>query len=429
MTAPQARQQPTPPLVWKFGGTSVGDHDRIRAVARRIVAAHQAGHRVVAVLSAMGRTTDQLVAQAHELSASPDPREMDALLAVGERISCALTAMAITELGVPAISLDGAQAGVATDDGHGHARLADIDPRRIHAELDRGAIVLVTGFQGVTCSGDVSTLGRGGSDASAVALAAALGTSRCDIFTDVPAVFTADPRVVPDARPLTSVRTEEMLEMAEAGAGVLQPRAVELAAVHGVEIHLRSSFDSGNGTVVGSRPDPSAELERVAVAGVGHRRAEPLYAAPGASAGAVTSALARRGLALGATLLEASEVRFTVQDAAPAAVTAALEAAGLAVVVREELGTVGVVCSGLTRRPEIAASALDVLAAAGIEPRIVTTSPARITVHVAAAAVDDALRVLHAALVTDAAGAPTVPADPAAPALDSGTRPDLRVVA
>ncbi|MFC5136890.1 aspartate kinase [Actinomycetospora rhizophila] len=432
-THQQPTHRPAPPLVWKFGGTSVGDHDRIRAVARRMVAAHQAGHRVVAVLSAMGKTTDHLVAQAHELSASPDPREMDALLAVGERISCALTAMAITELGVPAVSLDGAQAGVATDAGHGHARLADIDPRRIHAELDRGAIVLVTGFQGVTAAGDVSTLGRGGSDASAVALAAALGTARCDIFTDVPAVFTADPRVVPDARPLSSVRTDEMLEMAEAGAGVLQPRAVELAAVHGVEIHLRSSFDSGNGTVVGSRPDPSAELERVAVAGVGHRRAEPLYAAPGASAGAVAAALARRGLAVGATLVESAEVRFTVQDAAPAAVTAALEAAGLEVAVREELGTVGVVCSGLTRRPEVAATVLDVLTAAGIAPRLVTTSPARITVHVASAQVDDVLRLLHAALVTDAAATPAVPEAPAAPAatttLDTGTRPDLRVVA
>ncbi|MEJ2888970.1 aspartate kinase [Actinomycetospora aeridis] len=429
-------QQPSPPLVWKFGGTSVGDHDRIRAVARRMVEAHRAGHRVVAVLSAMGKSTDHLIAQAHELSSAPAPRELDALVAVGERISCALTAMAITELGVPAISLDGAQAGVSTDDGHGHARLADIHPGRIHAELDRGAIVLVTGFQGIAASGDVTTLGRGGSDASAVALAAALGTSRCDIFTDVPAVFTADPRVVPDARPLASVRTDEMLEMAEAGAGVLQPRAVELAAVHGVEIHLRSSFDSGNGTVVGFRPDPGAELERTAVSGVGHRRAEPLYAAPGAAPGDVAAALARRGLAIGATLVADGEVRFTVQDAAPAAVTAALEVAGIEVTIAEELGSVGVVCPGLTRRPEVTASVLDVLVAAGIAPRIVTTTPGRVTVHVAGARVDDALRVLHAALVTDVAPTPekvapqeVAPAADATALLETGTRPDLRVVA
>ncbi len=419
-----ARHPEQIPLVWKFGGTSVGDHDRIRAVARRLVDAHRGGARVVAVLSAMGKTTDELVASARQLSDTPDPREMDALLAVGERISCALTAMAVQELGVPAVSLDGAQAGIATDAGHGHARLAEIDPDRIRAELDRGAVVLVTGFQGVDGAGDVTTLGRGGSDASAVALAAALGAPRCEIFTDVPAVYTADPRVVPQARPLVTVRTDEMLEMAEAGAGVLQPRAVELAAVHGVEIHLRSSFTAEDGTLVSARAEADAELEGTMVVGIGHRRDERLWAAGGASAASVVAALARRGLPLGAAAHEDGELRFTVPGAPADEVRAALAAAGIAAEPREDLGTVGVVCGGITRRPEVTAGVLDVLSAAGIAPRLVTTSPARVTVHVAADLVEDALRELHAALVL---AEPVTPPDGSV--LEVGIRADLAVAA
>ncbi|MBO0848595.1 MAG: aminotransferase class III-fold pyridoxal phosphate-dependent enzyme, partial [Pseudonocardia sp.] len=231
-----------PVAVWKFGGTSVADHDRLRAVARRMVEAQRAGRRVVAVLSAMGKTTDELAGMASRMSGQPPPRELDALLSVGESISCALAGMAIHELGSRAVSFSGAQAGIHTDGEHGNARLREVRPERIIEALDDGAIALVTGFQGISPDGAVTTLGRGGSDASAIALAAALGVPECEIFTDVPAVFTADPRVVPDARPLVTLRHEEMLEMAEAGAGVLQPLSVELAAAHGVDIHLRSSF-------------------------------------------------------------------------------------------------------------------------------------------------------------------------------------------
>jgi aspartate kinase len=280
----------------------------------------------------------------------------------------------------------------------------------------------------------VTTLGRGGSDASAVALAAALGAARCDIFTDVPAVFTADPRVVSDARPLATVRPEEMLEMAEAGAAVLQPRAVELAAVHGVEIHLRTSFGAEDGTRVGAAPDAGAELERTAIAGFGHRRDDRLWAAPHASVATVVTALARRGMAIGATVHEQGELRFTVPGAPAVEVEAALGASGVTAELREELGTVGVVCLGLSRRPEVTAGVLEVLDDAGIAPRLVTTSPARVTVHVDADQVDHALRLLHAAFIT-AAGNDAVEDDAVTEAEEghaapgAGLRPDLRVVA
>ncbi len=297
---------PVPPLVWKFGGTSVADHDRLRAVAERMVEAQRSGRGVVAVLSAMGKSTDELVRMAYGMTSRPPLRELDALLSVGESISCSLAAMAVSELGSRAVSLTGRQAGITTDDAHGNARLVGITPQRIHDELAGGSIVLVTGFQGVSADGDVTTLGRGGSDASAVAVAAALGADECEIFTDVPAVFTADPRVVPDARRLSSVRHEEMLEMAEAGAGVLQPRSVELAHAHGVDIHLRSSFSTEPGTWIrreaaGFEPTGSTD-----VAGVAHRRQESLYAVDGVGAGAVTTALAERGIAIGAVLPAAS---------------------------------------------------------------------------------------------------------------------------
>ena len=231
------------------------------------------------------------------MTARPPLRELDALLSVGESISCALAAMAVSELGSRAVSLTGRQAGISTDAAHGNARLVGISPQRIHDELDAGSIVLVTGFQGVSSDGDVTTLGRGGSDASAVAVAAALGATECEIFTDVPAVFTADPRVVPDARRLSTVRHEEMLEMAEAGAGVLQPRSVELALAHGVDIHLRSSFSAEPGTWIRREAAGFETTGSAEVAGVAHRRQESLYAADGVGAGAVTAALAERGIA------------------------------------------------------------------------------------------------------------------------------------
>ena len=242
-------------VVMKFGGTSVADAERIKRAARRIVKAREQGQRVVAVLSARGKTTDELIASAEEVSTTPDPRELDMLLSTGERISCALCAMAINDLGHRAISLTGSQAGIVTDTSHTRARILDVRADRIFTALDEDSIVLVAGFQGVSTARDVTTLGRGGSDTTAVALAAAVGAEVCEIYTDVPGVFSADPRIVPNARKLSFVSFEEMLEMAASGAGVLQLRSVEYARNHGVRIHCRTSFDEAPGTVVVSEEE------------------------------------------------------------------------------------------------------------------------------------------------------------------------------
>jgi aspartate kinase len=404
----RATAAPAAPLVWKFGGTSVADHDRLRAVAERMVAAQRSGRGVVAVLSAMGKSTDQLVDQAYAMSARPPLRELDALLSVGESISCALASMAVAELGSHAVSLTGPQAGISTDDRHGNARLVGIEPHRIHDALADGAIVLVTGFQGVAPGGDVTTLGRGGSDASAVAVAAALNAGECEIFTDVPAVFTADPRVVPDARRLSSIRHEEMLEMAEAGAAVLQPRSVELALAHGVDIHLRSSFSTEEGTWI--RREAAGFEGTAEVAGIAHRRQESLYAVDGAGAGVVAAALSARAIAVGSIVPTTSGVQFTAPGADPVEVTAALDAVDLAAKVDEELGSVSVVSLGMARKPDIPVRALAALEAGGITPRLVTTTPGRITVAVSSSRVDDAVRLLHQIFI---------------PAADSATVSDL----
>lgn len=390
---------PVPPLVWKFGGTSVGDPGRLRAVAERMVAAQRSGRGVVTVLSAMGKSTDELVDMAYGLTPRPPLRELDALLAVGESISCALAAMAVAELGGRAVSLTGAQASITTDAAHGNARIIGIDPQRIHDELEGGAIVLITGFQGVTADGDVATLGRGGSDASAVAVAAALGATECEIFTDVPAVFTADPRVVPDARRLSSVRHEEMLELAEAGAGVLQPRAVELALAHGIDIHLRSSFSDEPGTWIRRETAGFEPAGTTDVAGVAHRRQESMYVADDIDAGVLSSALAQRGIAVGAVLPESGSLRFTAPGAEPAEVQAALEAVGVVAKVEQELGSVSVVSLGISRKPQIVAAALGALASADVTPRLVTTTAGRVTAVVPQAQVDETARLLHGTFV------------------------------
>src|SRR6201747_1570557 len=237
-------------VVMKFGGTSVADAERIKRAAERIVAKREAGNRVIAVLSARGKTTDALIADAQEISAHPDPREMDMLLSTGERQSCALCAMAINDLGHRAISLTGSQAGIVTDTSHTKARILEVRADRIREGLADDRIVLVAGFQGVSTAKDVTTLGRGGSDTTAVALAAAIGAEVCEIYTDVAGVFSADPRIVSDARKLPVVSFEEMLEMSASGAGVLQLRSVEYARNHDVRIHCRSSFTEDPGTFV-----------------------------------------------------------------------------------------------------------------------------------------------------------------------------------
>ncbi len=259
-------------VVMKFGGTSVAGPEEIKRAARRIVAARETGSRVVAVLSARGKTTDELVEAAYEISAKPVAREMDMLLSTGERISCALCAMAIHDLGHEAISLTGSQAGIVTDSSHTKARIIDVRADRIREALEQDRIVLVAGFQGVsTDSRDVTTLGRGGSDTTAVALAAALGASVCEIYTDVRGVYCADPRMVPNARKLPMVSYEEMLEMSASGAKVLQLRSVEYARNHGVRIHCRSSFEEVPGTLVLAEDET---MERPLVTAVTHSDGE-----------------------------------------------------------------------------------------------------------------------------------------------------------
>ena len=277
----------------KFGGTSVADPDKIKDVARRLVAARAEGNRVVAVLSAMGDSTDDLVRLAYEVSPQPKPRELDMLISVGERISCALAAMAIHDLGAEAISLTGSQAGIVTDTVHGRAKIVDVRARRIHEALDQDRIVLVAGFQGVSTDYDITTLGRGGSDTTAVALAAALGAEVCEIYTDVDGVFTADPRLVPDARKLHAVSYEEMLEMAASGAKVLQVRSVEVARNHSVKLHVRSTFSEADGTWI--REEDERMLEKALISGVTHTLEETLLSRRGNDACAPVLRAGRRG--------------------------------------------------------------------------------------------------------------------------------------
>jgi aspartate kinase len=386
-----------PLLVWKFGGTSVAEPARLRAVAERIVAAHRAGNRVVIVLSAMGRSTDELNQMAYVMATRPHLRELDALLSVGENISCALAALALHDLGTRAVSLTGPQAGIRTDDRHGNAQLQQVDPHRVLEELDTGAVVLVTGYQGISPRGDVTTLGRGGSDATAVALAAALGLRHCEIYTDVPGVFSADPRVVPDARMLRVVGREEMLQLAAAGAAVLQPRAVELAAAHDVDIHVRSSFTNDIGTCL----QEESVFEATEVTGVAHRNQETLYTVSGASPAVITAALAERGAAVGTLVRHGSEIHLTAPGVEEAEVLAALTVAGAQVLLRDNLGSVSMVGSGIGRRPDMTARALLAMEYEGIEAALVASTPSRVTCHVPSPQVHHAVRLLHAAFGLD----------------------------
>jgi aspartate kinase len=379
-------------VVWKFGGTSVGDYDRLRTVARRLVAARRQGIQVVAVLSAMGQTTDQLAELAYGLSAEPQPRELDVFLSVGEVVSCALAAMFVHELGERAVSLTGSQAGIFTDESHGNARLRQVSPGRIIQALDGGAIVLVAGFQGVSGGGDVTTLGRGGSDATAIALASVLGVRECEIFTDVPGVFTADPRVVSDARKFAAVSHEQMLQLADAGARVLQTRAVELAAAHDIDVHVRSSFSAEPGTWI-RRQASSLEGERVS--GIAHIWYDPLYTVACQSPAMVSAAMAQRGLALGLVIHQDGNVRFTAPGAGSTQVAAAMAAMGLDVSVRDDLGSVSVVNAMVVDRSDVTATVLSALENSGIRPHLITCLPNRVSCHVPAGDVGRAAQVLH----------------------------------
>jgi aspartate kinase len=398
-------------VVMKFGGTSVADPERIKGAARRIVQRAEEGHRVVAVLSARGKDTDELVSLAHEVSENPHPRELDMLLSTGERISCALAAMVINDLGHEAISLTGSQAGIVTDASHTRARILEVRADRIRAALDDGKIVLVAGFQGVSTSADVTTLGRGGSDTTAAALAAALGADECEIFTDVSGVFSADPRIVPDARKLPVVTFEEMLEMSSSGAGVLQLRSVEYARNYGVRIHCRSTFEDGPGTVV---VDEQQTMERPLVTAVTHSTAEARVTLTGLPdrpgiAGRILSALAEANVNVDMIIQnepvsadDSADMSVTVPSADLAAARGALEPLreelGFAAVQTDEaMGKVSIVGAGMKSHPGVAAKTLTVLGDAGVNIEMISTSPIKISCVIRQSDVETAVRELHTA--------------------------------
>jgi aspartate kinase len=382
-------------VVMKFGGTSVADPEKLKRVAARLVTAREAGHRVVGVLSAMGRTTDELLDLAHQISPQPHPRELDMLVSVGERISCALAAMAIHDLGHEAISLTGSQAGIVTDTVHGKAKIVEVRARRIHEALDEGTIVLVAGFQGVSTAFEVTTLGRGGSDTTAVALAAALGADHCEIYTDVRGVFSADPRVVPRARPLRQLTFDEMLEMASSGARVLATRSIEVARSHNVKLHVRSTFEDGEGTWI--REEDDEMLEKALISGVVHQREETVYHVQGATRARLFGALADAAVNVDTIVQTGAEIVFSapVEDREEAART--LDALGLTWTSRDDLGKVSLVGAGMKSHPGVAAKTFATLESAGIESPIVSTSPIKIACHVPTVDVDRAVQALHEA--------------------------------
>jgi aspartate kinase len=386
-------------VVMKFGGTSVADTGKLKSVARRLGAAREAGNRVVGVLSAMGHTTDELLDLARQISERPHPRELDMLVSVGERISCALAAMAIHDLGHEAISLTGSQAGIVTDTVHGKAKIVEVRARRIHDALDDGKIVLVAGFQGVSTAFEVTTLGRGGTDLTAAAIAAALGADACEIYTDVEGVYTADPRIVPAARKLHAVSYDEMLEMAASGAKVLQLRSVEFARNHGVKLHVRSTFSDTDGTWI--TEEDERMLEKAMISGVTHTLEETLYRVEGVAAARLFAALAETQVNVDTIVQTSPQIVFSapIEDRADAA--RVLDALGVSWSASDDLGKVSVVGAGMKSHPGIAARTFSTLGELGIEPQVVTTSPIKIACHVARDDVERAVAALHEAFELD----------------------------
>ena len=397
-------------VVMKFGGTSVAGPEEIKRAARRMVRAREAGNSVVAVLSARGKTTDELVASAYEISERPDPREMDMLLSTGERISCALAAMAIKDMGHNAVSLTGSQAGIVTDSSHTKAKIIDVKADRIREGLNEDKIVLVAGFQGVsTDSRDVTTLGRGGSDTTAVALAVVLDASASEIYTDVTGVFSADPRIVPDARKLPVVSFEEMLDMAASGAGVLQLRSVEYARNYNIPIHCRSSFEDLPGTLV--LPE-SETMERPIITAVTHSTDEARVTVIGVKdepgiAGRIFSALADANVNVDVIIQNEpvhegalADLSFTVETGDLQTARDAIAGLGdISQEVRtdEQIGKVSIVGAGMRSHPGVAAKVFEVLGEKEINIEMISTSSIRISCVIQADQVPEAVRSLHAA--------------------------------
>ena len=396
-------------IVHKYGGSSVADAQKISNVARRIGRVKDSGQSIVAVASAMGDTTDDLIGLAHTVAAEPDPRELDLLLSTGELVSCTLLTMAIRNLGYDAITLSGFQAGIRTDDMYGKARIFSIDPARVQNELSGGKVVIVAGFQGITDDMDVTTLGRGGSDTTAVALAAALGADRCDIYTDVDGIYTADPRIVPNARKLAEIAYEDMLELASYGAK-MHPRSIELGAVNGVPIYVASSFGDAPGTLI-HQVDEVNELEnRVKVTGIAYQSnvakitVRSVPDRPGVAA-ALFEPLAAKGISVDTIVQNTSVERFTDisftvtrSDLAQAfgEVQAALSQLGGAEVVSDAtLASVHVVGSGMQNTPGYASRMFRILADGNINIDMITTSEIRISCIIKEGQVAEAVRLLH----------------------------------
>ncbi|HZD72946.1 MAG TPA: aspartate kinase [Actinomycetota bacterium] len=394
-------------IVQKYGGTSVADAPRIRHVADRVAATKQAGHDVVVVVSAMGDTTDDLVDLARRVSSDPPPRELDMLLTAGERISMALLAMAIAERGVTAKSFTGSQAGIITDTLHGKARILDVRAGRISEALSQGHVVIVAGFQGVSTDHDVTTLGRGGSDTTAVALAAALGAMSCEIFTDVDGVYSADPRLVPEARKLHVVSYEEMLEMAACGARVLMLRCVEYARRYGIPVHVRSSFTEAPGTWVREEDE---RMEKAIISGVPHDTSEAKVTIvrvpdrPGIAARIMRS-IAEHGVNVDMIVQNVShnattDISFTVPKADLSSAMVVLdklasEVGAAEVVADSDIAKVSLVGAGMKSSPGVAAGMFEALADAGVNIEMISTSTIRISCVVRSADVTTAVRAIH----------------------------------
>jgi len=396
-------------IVQKYGGSSVADAGRIKNVARRIAAARDEGNQVVVVVSAMGDTTDELIELAHQVTDRPDVREFDTLLSTGELVSSTLLAMALKEMGYQAISLSGAQAGIRTDSAHSRARILKVEARRVVKELEKGKIVIVAGFQGVTDEMDVTTLGRGGSDTTAVALAASLGAEGCQIYTDVEGVYTADPRLVLEARPLVEIGYDEMLELAIYGTKVMHPRAVELGELYGIPIRVASSFSQEPGTLIHG----GASMEvRNKVRGVAYDLDVAKITVVGVSdqpgiASSIFQPLAEAGISIdtivqNAGLDNVTDLTFTVAKSDLVEAMRVVEPIAGLIKAREcvsdaSLGKVSIVGTGMQNTPGYAAKMFQVLSEQGINIQLITTSEIRITCIIDEAKVKKAVRALHRA--------------------------------
>ncbi|MBA3488006.1 MAG: aspartate kinase [Longispora sp.] len=399
-------------VVQKYGGSSLADAERIKRVAERIVTARKAGHDVVAVVSAMGDTTDELLDLAKQVSPLPPGRELDMLLTSGERISMALLAMAIHNLGYEARSYTGSQAGVITTSTHGRARIIDVTPGRLQSALDEGAVVIVAGFQGVSQhTKDITTLGRGGSDTTAVALAGALRADVCEIYTDVDGVYTADPRIVPNARRVDTITYEEMLELAAAGAKVLHLRSVEYARHWNMPIHVRSSYSNNPGTVVsGSMED--LPVEQALITGVAHDRSEAKITLVGVPDEPGQAALIFRALADSEVNIDMivqnvstegsgrTDISFTLPKEDSTVAVAALRRIQEKVDFRgvlfdDHVGKVSLVGAGMRSHPGVTATFCEALARAGVNIELISTSEIRISVLCRDTDLDVAVRAIH----------------------------------